>query len=72
MKIETNRDTGFLELKQTGLIDRIIEALGLDVGIMRGKSTPAQKAPLVKDANKINDNRDSSYTSVVGMLLYLS
>ena len=60
-----------LELKQTSLIDRIIEALGLDVGTVNGKATPAQNAPLVKDADGIDARGDFSYASVVGMLLYL-
>ena len=49
--MERDADTGLLELKQTGLIDRIIETLGLDVGTMNGKATPAQSATLVKDVN---------------------
>ena len=61
-----------LELKQTGLIDRVIEALGLDVGTTNGKATPAEHAPLVNDANGPEAHRNFSYSSVVGMLLYLS
>ena len=32
VKLERDSDTGTLEMKQTGLIDRVIEALGLDDG----------------------------------------
>ena len=59
-------------MKQTGLIDRIIEAMGLDVGTVNEKATPAQNSPLVKDVNGLDAKGDFSYPSVVGMLLYLS
>ena len=71
VRLDKDTDTELLELKQTSLIDRIIEALGLDVGTVNGKATPAQNAPLVKDANDIDAREDFSYPSVVGMLLYL-
>jgi hypothetical protein len=38
-------------MKQTGLIKRVIEALGLDDGYAKGKYTPAETKPLVKDAD---------------------
>ena len=64
--------TGLMEMKQVGIIDRVIETLGLDDGISKGKLTPAESTPLVKD----NDGEEAcspfSYNSVVGMLLYLS
>ncbi len=41
VKIEQDRNTGLLEMKQTGLIERVVEALGLDNGYARGKHTPA-------------------------------
>ena len=44
--IEKNKD-GLLEMTQEGLIDRVIETLGLDVGTVHGKWTPAEAAPLV-------------------------
>ena len=47
--MERDPDTGLLEMKQTGLIDRIVEALGLNVGLVNGKTTPAEHAPLTKD-----------------------
>ena len=72
VRLEKNEETGMLEMKQTGLIDRIIEALGLDVGTVNGKATPAEHAPLVKDVDGPEARRDFSYSSVVGMLLYLS
>lgn len=65
-------DSGLLEMKQTGLIDRILEALGLDVGTVHGKATPAERAPLVKDVDGPAASQIFSYSSVVGMLLYLA
>ena len=64
--------TGLLEMKQTGLIDRIIEALGLDIGTVNGKATPSEGRPLVKDHNGEPATGNFNYSSVVGMLLYLS
>ena len=70
--LEKDPDTGLLEMKQTGLIDRIIETMGLDVGTINGKATPAQHAPLTKDLNGLEATKHFNYASVVGMLLYLS
>lgn len=65
-------DDGSIELKQTGLIDRIIEALGLDDGNVHGKWTPAELKPLVKDADGEPAREGFSFAAVVGMLLYLT
>ena len=72
VQMSKDTKTGLLELKQTGLIDIIIEAMGLDVGTVNGKATPAQNAPLAKDVDGLDGKGDFSYLSVVGMLLYLS
>ncbi len=62
---------GNLEMKQEGLIDRIIETLGLNVGTVHGKFTPAEGTLLVKDEEGEAVIGDFSYSSVIGMLLYL-
>jgi hypothetical protein len=72
VKMECDSTTGLLEMKQTGLIKRVIEALGLDDGYARGKHTPAKTKPLVKDEDGVAAVEGFSYSSVVGMLLYLS
>ena len=59
-------------MKQTGLINRVIKALGLDNGYAKGKYTPSEDKPLVKDEDGQAANGVFSYASVVGMLLYLS
>jgi len=53
------------------MIKRIIEALGLDDGA-KGKFIPSESKPLVKDINGDLGSGAFSYSSVVGMLLYLS
>ena len=68
----TRDDSGAMELKQTGLIDRILEALGLDTKHATGKYTPAETSPLTKDEDGPGPEGSFSYASVVGMMLYLS
>ena len=48
--LEQDPETSLLEMKQTGLSNCIIEALGLDDGA-KGKFTPSESKPLVKDVN---------------------
>jgi hypothetical protein len=38
-------------VETAGLIDRVIETLGLDIRTASGKFTPAEAKPLVKDAD---------------------
>jgi hypothetical protein len=59
-------------MKQTGLIKQVIEALGLNDGCAKGKYTPSESKPLVKDINGNSASGAFSYSSVLGMLLYLS
>ena len=59
-------------MKQTGLIKRFIEAVGLENGVVKGKCTPSQQRPLFKYANGEPPSGMFSYGSVFGMLLYLS
>ena len=70
--LDRDGPSGLLEMKQTGLIKRVIEALGLDDAYAKGKHTPAESKPLVKDADGEAAHGGFSYSSVVGMLLYLS
>ncbi len=46
--------------------------MGLDDGYAWGKHTPAETKPLVKDEDGAAAAEGFSYSSVVGMLLYLS
>jgi hypothetical protein len=72
VRLDRDENTGLLEMKQTGLIDRVLEALGLDAGTVNGKATPAEHAPLTKDEKGPEASGEFNYASVVGMLLYLS
>jgi hypothetical protein len=67
--IERKQD-GTIELKQTGLIDRIIKIMGLEDAAE--KCTPALPKPLGKDENGQQCSESWSYSSVVGMMMYLS
>ncbi len=69
--LDRDASTGLLKMKQTGLIKRVTKALGLDDGYAKGKHTPAESKPLVKDADGEGAHGGFSYSSVVGMLLYL-
>ncbi|KAL7486732.1 hypothetical protein ACHAW6_012332 [Cyclotella cf. meneghiniana] len=71
-RIELNPTTGLMELKQTGLIDRVIEMLVLDILTTSGKFTPVEATRLVKDNDGDPALGDISYSIVVMMLLYLA
>ncbi len=71
IKMERDATTGLLEMKQEGLISSVLEAMGLDSGTVNPKATPAEGAPLVKDQDGEPATGAFSYSSVVGMLLYL-
>jgi hypothetical protein len=61
---------GSIELKQTGLIDRIVKVMGLEES--KAKYTPTETGPLRKDENGAPCVEGWSYASVVGMMMYLS
>jgi hypothetical protein len=64
-------EEGLLEMKQTGLIDRIINTLGLDSKLSTNKWTPAESKPLTRDEDGEPCQGSFSDASVVGMMLYL-
>ena len=61
---------GTIELTQTGLIQRCIDALKIDH--LHSKRTPASMTVLGKDPNGEPPDGTFNYASVIGMLLYLS
>ena len=64
-------DTNKLEMRQDGLIDRCIEAVGLDNATVR--DTPCRpNMPLVRDDEGEPALGDFNYASVVGMLMYVA
>ena len=60
-----------IKLLQTGLIDRIISALGLDGEMSNSMRTPAPEKPLPKDPDGEPHDLGFNYASVVGMAMYL-
>jgi hypothetical protein len=66
--MEIDPTTGLMELKQTGLIDRVIETLGLYISTTSEKLTPVEGKHLVKNSDGEPALGDFSYSSVVGML----
>ena len=65
-------DDGSIELIQTGLIDRFLDAVELTGGTINTRLEPAHKEPLGKDENGPPRRENWSYPSAIGMLLYLS
>ena len=63
------REDGTIELLQTGLIDQIISAMGLEGA--NPKSTPAEYGSLPADKEGEPCNESFNYASVIGMLMYL-
>lgn len=61
-----------LVLTQTGLTERIVKALGLCSSHSTSIGTPAETAPLPKDAAGPAAIGNFNYAAIVGMLLYLS
>ncbi len=71
--LDCDGPSSLLEMKQMRLIKRVIEALGLDDGHAKGKHTPAESKPLVKDADGEGVHGGFSYSSVVGIYyIYLA
>jgi hypothetical protein len=72
--VDVTRDTSSrrITLTQTGLTQRIVEALGLCSRSSTALSTPAESSPLPKDSEGDPASGAFNYAAVVGMLLYLS
>jgi hypothetical protein len=68
VKIQRDDDAGTVTLTQTGLIDRIIDALDLDG--LPPVETPAEEV-LTLDRNGDPPNGTFNYASVIGMMWYL-
>ena len=68
MNLEQEINTGFLEMKQTGLIKRVIELVGLDDGMVKGNFIPSDQMPLFKDDYGEPTSGIFSYSSVDGVL----
>ena len=72
VNLERDIKTGLLHMKKNGLTTRIIEALVLDDGMSKDKFTTSEAKPLVKDENGEPASGMFGYSSVAGMILYMS
>ena len=63
VQMERDPETGLIEMKQEGLIHRVLEALGLEIGTVNRKATSAEGRPLVKHPNG-EPSKGRSATSV--------
>jgi hypothetical protein len=70
--IQRDAKTGTVEMCQTGLIDRIVQALGLEDAECGKVQTPAEYGALAKFPDGESCTETFNYGSVVGMLLYLA
>ena len=68
--IQFTRHDGVIEMKQLGLIDKIMKTTGMED--CNPISTPADPKTLGKDVNGKPFEESWSYAQVVGMLLYVS
>ena len=59
-------------MKQPGLIDCLINALGLDDIMAKGRSTPAEYVTLVNNQDGVPPSCILNYSSIVGIMIYLS
>ena len=65
--LKRHDESGLLKMRQDGLIDRLIEALGLEDGYVEGKSNRDNTASLVKVEDEVNAAGQFSCSSVVGI-----
>ena len=70
--ISINKTESGIELLQTGLIDRILQALSLDNDQITIRTEPASTTPLGKEITGAPRREDWSYSSIIGMMLYLA
>ena len=72
VNLECDEETGLLDMKQPGLIDCVINTVELDYGMAKGKYTPDRSLPLVNNEDGVPVSGSFKYSSIVGILLYLS
>lgn len=70
MEVITDKYNDHIKLLQTGLINKVIKAVGMED--CNGKTTPANDYPLVTDGNGEKMVEPWNYASIIGMLLYLA
>ncbi len=68
----TRTEEGLLEMSQTGIINRMLNALGLDSKLSTNKWMPVEAKPLTHEVDGEPCQGSFSYSSIVGMMLYLA
>jgi hypothetical protein len=69
--IEVNMHGDVVELRQVGLIDKILRAVDMDGPTVTPNDVPAKERPLGKELDASPFDEKWDYSSVIGMLLYL-
>ena len=72
VSIEYDSVAKTIEMRQDGLIDRCIEALGLDSETPNTTTRPSSGNPLPRDSEGEPASEEFDYASVVGMIMYLT
>ena len=70
--LKCNNKTRFIKMRQYGLIERIIEALGLYDGMVTNKHTPLEGNQLVKDKYGPPVHGQFNGSSFLGIIMYLT
>ena len=72
VKLERDDETGLIEMSQYGFIDRVIVQLAINDGATKFKLTPTEANPLANDEDGLGPSGWFSYSSMVGMMIFLS
>ena len=72
VSIEYDSVAKTIEMRQDGLIDRCIEALGLDSETSNTTTRPSSGNPLPRESEGEPASKEFDYASVVGMIMYLT
>ena len=64
-----NAETGFLEVRQYRLTNRVIKALGFDDGEVKVKWNPSESKPISKYKNGLPKSGKFIYSDVFGFMM---
>ena len=70
--MERDEETGLLEMKQTFLIDSVINDVRLDGVMGKRNNLPSWSVTLAKNEDGVPASGSFNYIGVVGIMLYLS
>ena len=72
VNLERDKEIGILKMKQPGLIECVISAVGLDKRMDKGNYTPAGSVPLVNSEYGVRASDSYNHRMVVLMRIYIS